>query len=317
MNKTIKISVLMTAYNTEKFIEAAIQSVLEQTFTDFEFIIINDGSTDRTKEMIDSFNDPRIILINQTNKGIAEALNNGLKIAKSNLIARFDADDICYADRLEKQYNFLLNNPEYIIVGSSADYIDEDGDYVFTYHSPVTNEKIQSLKNNTCPLIHSSVLYRKDIIADHGGYSIYAHNFEDHFLWITILNKGKAFNFYEPLIKVRLNPASVTIDDQWRTKKFRRIKKNALRKKFITKEEGQELLKIIQSQNIRQVKEGAYYSLLAKKYLWNNYQPQKARENLKKVLAGKKYNWKSYFFFLLSFLPEAFLQKWYRLFKTR
>src|SRR4051794_13726774 len=103
----VKISVLMPAYNVANFIGEAIRSILNQSFKDFEFIIINDGSTDETESIIQSFSDSRIILVTQENKGVAAALNSGLSIAKSNYIARFDADDICYPHRLAKQYQFM------------------------------------------------------------------------------------------------------------------------------------------------------------------------------------------------------------------
>src|ERR1700761_448098 len=118
------ISVLMPAYNAEKYIGTAINSLLKQTFSSFELVIINDGSTDNTINIINAFNDKRIKLVDQQNKGIAAALNHGLKIARAPYIARFDADDICMPERLEVQYNFLSMNPDYVIVGSDADYID-------------------------------------------------------------------------------------------------------------------------------------------------------------------------------------------------
>ena len=114
----------MPVYNAEKYIGDSIASVLQQSFIDFELLIINDGSTDKTEKIIRGFADPRIRLINQTNQGIAAALNNGLQIARADYIARFDADDICMPERLQIQYDFLRTLPDYVIVGSNADYID-------------------------------------------------------------------------------------------------------------------------------------------------------------------------------------------------
>ena len=116
-----KVTVLMPAYNAERYIADAISSVLEQTFADFELLIINDGSTDNTGRVIASFNDERIVLINQPNRGVSAALNVGLSHARAPNIARFDADDICYPDRLKIQYDFITSYPEYSIVGSAAD----------------------------------------------------------------------------------------------------------------------------------------------------------------------------------------------------
>lgn len=317
-DREIKISVLMPAYNAAAFIAEAIASVLAQTFSHFELIIINDGSTDDTAGVVASFTDARIVWLQQEHAGIAAALNNGLQYAKADYIARFDADDICYSYRLQKQYDFITHHPEYIIVGSSADYVDQYGAYIFTYHPPAfADADIQQIKQRTCPFIHSSVLYKKDIVIQQGGYNTYAHTFEDHLLWLTILNEGKAYNIKQPLLKVRLNPQSITIDEQWHTKAFTVIKNKVLKQYAITQKEGMQLLHILKSQDSKRIKEGAYYSLLAKKYLWNNYQPNRARQNLKKVIAANKLDWKSCLFFLLSFLPERLVQKTYKLLKAK
>src|SRR5580693_8490765 len=115
------ITVLMPAYNAGKYIAEAIQSVLEQTFRGFELIIVNDGSTDNTRNIILGFSDSRIRLIDQENLGIAAALNTGLAAAQGKYIARFDADDSCMPMRLQKQLNFLLTFPEYSLVGCNAE----------------------------------------------------------------------------------------------------------------------------------------------------------------------------------------------------
>ena len=104
----VPITVLMPAYNAAQYIAEAIQSVLEQTFTNFELLIVNDGSTDHTSNVLASFTDPRIRVINQVNGGVSVALNAGLREARGTYIARFDADDVCYPYRLEQQYLFVL-----------------------------------------------------------------------------------------------------------------------------------------------------------------------------------------------------------------
>ena len=308
----------MPAYNAANYIGEAIGSVLNQTFTDFELLIINDGSTDDTELVIRSFRDERIRLVNQPNQGIAAALNKGLELATSDLIVRFDADDICYPHRLATQFHFMKEHPACVIAGSSADYITETGDYVFTSHPPAfSNSDIQSAAKRICPFIHSSVIYRKAIIQQLGGYNEQAHSFEDHMLWQSVLQQGEAINFRKPLIQVRLNAASITIDEQWRPKHFHQIKKKVLVEKKISPEQGRQLLNILQAQDHQELKESAYHSLLAKKFLWNNHQPQKARFHLQKVLARNPLHWKSYFFYALSFLPQAFLQSGYRLLKPQ
>ena len=112
-----KVTVLMPAYNAEKYIAEAIQSVLQQTFRDFRLLIVDDGSTDNTLQIVQSFSDNRIDVIHQSHKGIAAALNKGLLKTASEYIARFDADDICFPERLLQQVSFLDSHPDYIIVG--------------------------------------------------------------------------------------------------------------------------------------------------------------------------------------------------------
>ena len=308
-----QITVLMPAYNVAKYIGIAINSVLAQTFTDFELLIINDGSTDDTEKIVRSFSDDRIRLINQTNQGVAAALNIGMLNARADLVARFDADDICLPERLMVQYNFLNDNPDYIIVGSDADYIDMNEEYVFTYSMPAhANNEIQELHVNKCPFIHSAVLFRKEFILQAGGYNIEACAFEDHILWAKSIRLGKTCNLQQVLLQVRLNPESSSIDEKWRTKRFREIKSQSISRGSLTMQEGIELSGILKKQNNPKIKEGSYYSLLGKKYLWNNHQPQKARINLRKAIRINPGRIDSYFILALSFFPKDFISWIYK-----
>ena len=307
------ITVLMPAYNAENYIAEAIGSVLSQAFSDFELLIINDGSTDSTEKIINSFGDSRIRLINQTNQGIAAALNIGLLNAKADIIARFDADDVCMPRRIGLQYEFLTNNPDHILVGSNVQYIDMHDEYVFTNRMLAYNdEEIRRLVSIACPMIHSAVMYRKKPVLLAGGYNIHAHGFEDHFLWSKLLEFGKARNLREVLIAVRLSPASISIDEKWRTKRFREIKSAVIRCGNITEKEGQELLDIINEQNNSRIKDGSYYALLGKKYLWDNHQPAKARMNLKKTIRINPTRLDSYAIMALSFFPKSVIDWMYK-----
>ena len=307
------ITVLMPAYNAEKYIAEAISSVLSQSFTDFELLIINDGSTDATEKIVSSFTDSRIRLINQTNQGVAAALNMGLLNAKADIIARFDADDICMPKRLGRQHDFLINNPDHIIVGSNVQYVDMHNEYVFTGRMlAYSDEEIRRLVLITCPLIHSAIMFQKKPVLLAGSYNIHACGFEDHFLWSKLLAYGKACNLGEILIKVRLSPESVSIDEKWRTKRFREIKAGAIRRGVITEQEGIELLGILKEQNNARIKEGSYYALLGKKYLWDNHQPGKARMNLKKTIRINPGRLDSYAIMALSFFPKGFIDWMYK-----
>src|SRR4051812_30773328 len=126
--KNPKISVVMPVLNGEKYLREATESILNQTFKDFEFIIINDGSTDRTEEIIQSFADPRIVYIkNEKNVGLSRVFNQGIRAAQGTYIARMDADDISLLHRFEKELEYLENNPKIDIVGSAMMIIDAEG----------------------------------------------------------------------------------------------------------------------------------------------------------------------------------------------
>ena len=314
----VKLSVLMPAYNAEDYIAEAIDSLLQQSFTDFELIIINDGSTDSTQHVIRSFEDPRIILISQENHGIASALNTGLSNAKTLYIARFDSDDICFPQRFQLQFDFLESHPEYVLVGSDAEYISATGDHLFNFKCIAhTHEEVMEKIYFRCPFIHSAVMYRRDEVMKAGGYSLYAHNFEDYFLWIQLKGYGKFCNLPLNLIKVRFNPSSATIDEKWRGRIFRKKKRYVIEKASITKEEGDEFLAIIKSQETAHIKEGAYYALCGKKFLIDNYQPQKARPLLSKAIRIHPYRWDNYALYLLSYFPAPFIEWLHKLLLTK
>lgn len=303
-----KITVLMPAYNAGKYIGEAIESVLQQTFTDFELLIVNDGSTDDTADVIRSFTDPRIVMIHQDNKGVALALNNGLKYARAPYIARFDADDVCHIERLQLQYDFMVSNLDYSIIGSAADYMDMDGTYLFTSTPPaLTNEHIQQLEHSVCPFIHSTVFYKKEVILKAGGYNEHAYTYEDHFLWVNILKDQKACNFSQPLIKLRLNPESITIDEKWRPRRFLEIKYSTLKSRNITSHEGNLLAEIGEKQYSPKIKQGSYYALCAKKLLVNNYHPQKARLHMARAISVSPLRLDNYLLYTISYLPEKLI----------
>lgn len=304
------ITVLMPAYNAGNYIGQAIRSVLRQSFADFELLIVDDGSTDNTAKIVRSFKDPRIVLVQQENKGVAAALNIGLKHARAHYIARFDADDVCYPERLKIQYDFITTHPEYSIIGSAADYMDAENNHIFTQH-PVAhlNEEIQELSYTVCPFIHSSVFYKKEVVLEHGAYSENAYTYEDHFLWVNILKDTKACNLSQPLLKVRLNPDSVTIDEKWRTRKFKEIKYTSLKNRVINEADGAELKRIAIEQSLPKIKEGSYYALCGKKFLVNNYHPQKARYHVVKAIGLHPLRIDNYLLYAISYFPEKFI-KW-------
>jgi len=314
MNNTVLISVLMPVYNCEKYLREAIDSILNQTFKDFEFIIINDGSNDNSENIILEYNDNRIKLYNKDNGGVSSALNYGLQLCNAKYVARFDADDICYLNRLQDQYEFMEANPDYVLIGSDADYVDENGNFIFKLQcSGHSSDEINSniLKKN--PFIHSVVFFKKDLIISLGGYDLKAHTFEDHFLWLKVIKKGLVCNFKSSYIKVRINPESVTTDERFRGKRFLQIRQKILENNdIIDNKDDVELKEIIRSQNSNISKKLGYYLFISKKYLWDNYEPKLARENLRKAIKLRPIYFLSYFLFFLSFFSKNTILKLYK-----
>ena len=164
----MKISIIMPVYNAKKHLESAICSILEQSFKDFEFIIINDSSTDGSRAIIARFadKDSRIRIIdNELNLGVAESLNQALRIAQGEYIARQDADDVSMPDRLEKQHTFLAENHDVNICATYAWITDEEGIPVYSFSYPTVGSEIKEcLENGINPIIHGSVMFRKSVL---------------------------------------------------------------------------------------------------------------------------------------------------------
>lgn len=312
------VTVLMPAYNAASYIREAIDSVLGQTFTDFELLIINDGSTDDTLEIINSYNDDRIRVHTQDNQGVIGALNKGLALATCELIARFDADDVCYPNRLSEQYEFMKSNPDYVLIGSASDYIDKDGEPLFEWQPPAhKHEDVLKVVKRSCPFDHPSVMYRKSVALKLGGYPKGAIHYEDHIFWTLFVKEGKTLNFSHPLIKHRFNPESVTIDEKWRGDAFKEIKYRSIDRGYVTEEETKKLKEILATQDVSDYKKASYHSMLGKKFLWNKHEPVKARDHLRiamKMMPGKP---EPYFLYLISFLPSSWVKQLYNFAKSR
>lgn len=205
MEKYPLISVVLCTYNDEKYIADTIQSVLDQTFRDFEFIIWNDGSTDRTESIIKSFNDERILYYYHENTGLGTALRLACEKAKGKYIARIDGDDICLPYRFEKEVDFLEKRPCYVLVSSSVIYISKEGK-VLGRSFPWTWHRCQKRRFS---IVHPAAMYRREAYDSTCGY-LNLKACEDRLLWVSLIEKGKFRVIEEPLIKYRLLDTSLS-----------------------------------------------------------------------------------------------------------
>jgi len=164
------ISVVMSVYNGERYLREAIESILDQTFEDFEFIIIDDGSTDSSAEIVREYKDKRIRLVQQKNAGLAVALNRGIELAKGTYIARMDADDIAFPERLSIQYAYMEAHPDVDILGGHAFLIDAEGFRCGEKRKPINPKAISRAIEYACPLIHPTYFVRACVYREIDGY---------------------------------------------------------------------------------------------------------------------------------------------------
>jgi glycosyltransferase involved in cell wall biosynthesis len=204
MNPTV--SVVMSVYNGEKHLCESVDSILNQIFKDFEFIIINDGSTDRTKDILGSYaaKDDRIVLIHQEKMGLTKSLNRGISIVKGKYIARQDADDLSKLERLERQVAFMEANPSVGLISSWYEVIDERGNFVReNWAIPVGDDRIGERLIEINQFCHGAAMIRKKTLDTVGMYREFFEYAQDYDLWLRISEKFGVGNLPVFLLQYR------------------------------------------------------------------------------------------------------------------
>lgn len=209
-DKIKNITVLMPVYNDSEFLMNSVNSILNQTYKDFEFLIIDDGSDDEIGKVISSIDDSRINYKKISHKGIAGALNYGLKISSGDLIARIDADDVNPPGRLKSQIDFHNKYPEYDVIAGRSVYFKNKGKILFFIKPPESDNEIKKMLNLHNPINHSSVLFNKKKIMSGGGYNEDFKCYEDFELWFRMRDKLKYKIIPEVLVYTRLRKNSLT-----------------------------------------------------------------------------------------------------------
>jgi len=242
MNPTI--SVIMPVYNGEKFLQQAIDSILSQTFADFEFIIVNDGSTDDTKQILEKNDDKRIIIIdNESNLGIIKSLNRGIQKARGKYIARMDADDISLPNRFQTQFDFLEKNKNIEACGTFMKVIDKDGkaqysDWPYSFNSK--ENYIHFLFHN--PLAHPSLMGKRELFLENPYEFQYAEDFE---LWERLSHKTILVNIEKVLLFYRIYGENISLKGENEVKNASCVLRKRILQGFgidITEEKVKDLL---------------------------------------------------------------------------
>jgi glycosyltransferase involved in cell wall biosynthesis len=207
-SKVPSVSVVMPVYNSERYVAQAVESILAQTFTDFEFLIVEDGSTDASRTILESYaaRDARIRLASRPNRGrLVVALNEMLGRARGDLIARMDADDVALPERFERQVAYLYEHPACVLVGSRVLIIDPDGDEITVMGNALSHKEIVDgfLANQGQMMYHPAVMFRREAVMALGGYDVKMIEAEDLHLFLRLADVGEIVNLPEPLLKYR------------------------------------------------------------------------------------------------------------------
>lgn len=211
-----QISVVMSCYNAERWLAESIESVLAQTWRDFEFIIVDDGSTAETGEIIARFAemDTRIVPISKPNSGLADSLNKGIARARGMWIARLDADDLCEPERLASQWRVASAKPALVFVGTGLVLIDESGTHLGIHRYPTSHRRLVAhLATARKFPAHSSALFRTEAFRRVGGYRSRIRRAQDRDLWLRLSEVGQLTSLQQPFVLIRKHASQISHED--------------------------------------------------------------------------------------------------------
>lgn len=301
------LSVVMSVYNGERFLKSAIESILNQTFEDFEFIIVNDGSTDQTEIMLNSYSDKRIKIIRQQNTGLTKALNTGLSIARGQFVARMDADDLCSNDRFDKQISILKNNPNVGIVGTFARYIDLAGkDLGFTLFPIDSLDVNKYLREKGNCFVHGSMMMRRQALIDIGFYDEFFKYAQDYDMLLRMITKFKVVNIPKYLYSLRIQTDSITNKNYKSQCVYAKLAKLRFSQKVLGNQidlgkKYSELLQCEKHISSRQMLSNLYSAWATNYYEKGNY--QLSRERFIKSILIYPLNFRAFIFAIVTFFP--------------
>lgn len=207
-----EVTVLMSVFNDSKTVRAAIDSIRVQTFRDWELLIVDDGSTDETPHLLHEAQqgDARICVIrNEVNLGLATALNRGIHLAKGNLIARMDADDVSMPDRLDRQVTFMRENRDVDVLGGAAELVNDQGEVIGILRRPESHDVLLGERYSRTPFVHPSIMARREFFSALGGYDERLRKSQDYDLWLRGAEKFRFHNLSDVVIRYRYRRPSI------------------------------------------------------------------------------------------------------------
>jgi glycosyltransferase involved in cell wall biosynthesis len=220
-----ELSIIMPVYNSEETIQEAVSSILEQSYTNFEFIIVDDGCSDRTVPLINELKDPRIkLLTNERNVGLTRSLNKAIAVSTGQFIARQDGDDVSLPGRLDKQIAFLKSHHDVAVLGTGRATLSSEGKRISNILYPEEPNHADFLQRNCIP--HGSIMTRREILDEVGGYNEDFIICEDYDLWLRISKTHRIMNLQEPLYGVRRHGNRTTVKKMAQSDLYRRLAVN-------------------------------------------------------------------------------------------
>lgn len=278
------VSVIMSVKNGLPYLPETLQSVLEQTYTQWEMIIVDDGSTDNTWELLQGYSDPRLKPLKQENTGVATAKNRAVAQSRGKFLAIIDGDDIWLPRKLEQQVHFLENNQDYVAVGGYADMIDYDGTYIYTEKKPITDAEIRRQQEFRNPWTHSSVMITRKAFDKVGGYYEAIRQYiVDYMIMFQLSTVGKVYQLPTEVVQYRIVPTALSAKQN--SKEFDAIAHRAIRKGSMPPEDIERMRTLkTREKNTPDFKKSMYHLYMGRSYLFHNYQRGLALQHLQKAI---------------------------------
>jgi glycosyltransferase involved in cell wall biosynthesis len=228
-----QVSVVMTVFNGERHLRPAIESVLRQTFHDLELIVVDDGSSDGSLDIVRSCDDPRLRLVAQSNHGHAAALNAGVRLCRGEYVAVMDHDDVSYPERIETELTFLKDHPDHGLVGSQYESIDSNGEVLGIHRVPVEHDEIcRILRTEGDCIAGPSMMLRRDALLEVGGYRSEFDLAQDYDLALRVADKWRLANLPSFLLQWRFDENGATYRHYWRQEALARAARECARRRL-------------------------------------------------------------------------------------
>lgn len=312
------ISVVLPVYNGEKYLKSSLDSIISQTFTNFELIAIDDGSNDSSLSILKNYErmDSRVRVISRENKGLSISLNEGIDASRAELIARMDQDDISLPMRLQLQYSFMQKNPDVVASGSAAIFIDEDAESICSYHPYHDDQRLRNSFPDS-PFIHPTVIFRKSKFDAAGKYpEKMLLGGEDVVIFARLSKLGKLGNLEDPLIKYRLVTGSLSR----KPPKFRSILTSIIWKEINGNDTLPADFEMLRAEAKKINREQAVFDCnfeIAKLCVWSGSSRSKTFKYLIRCVNYNMLCIKVYILFIISLLPKSAIKNVYVLIKAR